>query len=97
MVLGEIIATGTAVLVTVPLMIIVMKISAWGARCQDERRSARLERELRRMMEEGVRRERELLKVGETTDGTDGTNDQVVRTWPVRWSPFGLRQARRKC
>jgi hypothetical protein len=95
MVLGEIIATGTAVLVTVPLMIIVMKISAWGARCQDERRSARLERELRRMMEEGVRRE--LLKVGETTDGADGTNDQVVRTWPVRWSPFGLRQARRKC
>jgi hypothetical protein len=97
MVLGEIIATGTAVLVTVPLMIIVMKISAWGARCQDERRSGRLERELRRMMEEGVRRERELLKVGETTDGADGTNDQVVRTWPVRWSPFGLRQARRKC
>ena len=97
MVLGEIIATGTVVLVTVPLMIIVMKISAWGARCQDERRSARLERELRRMMEEGVRREREPLKVGETTDGADGTNDQVVRTWPVRWSPFGLRQARRKC
>jgi hypothetical protein len=32
MVLGEIIATGTAVLVTVPLMIIVMKISAWGAK-----------------------------------------------------------------
>jgi hypothetical protein len=79
MVLGEIVATGTAVLAAVPLMIIVMKISAWGARCQDERRSARLEREIRRMMDEDVRREWELLKVGETTDGAGGTDDQVVR------------------
>ena len=62
-------------------MIIVMKISAWGARCQDERRSARLERELRRMMEEDVRRERELLKVGETTDVAVGRM--------TRWSGHG--------